>query len=295
MPGGGDTAGRSPVALEGLGAVVDRFDGFILDQWGVLHDGVAPYPGVIECLDHLSGRGKRVVILSNSGKRAAASARRLAAMEIVPPLYTAIITSGETIRRMLRDRRDPFFAPLGKRCFLVTPDDDRSLLDGLDLTVVERVEDADFVLLASMNWQNSPPVEAFDGLLQAALARKLPMLCANPDRVGISGGRLTLAPGAVAERYIAMGGALRYIGKPYPEVYRDCLAALGGLKLDRILAVGDSLQHDIAGACGAGLASVLVTGGIHAEDLASGAADALKGLCGMWGATPHWTLPELRW
>src|SRR5690606_32490157 len=97
-----------------------------------------------------------------------------------------------------------------------------------DLTVVERVEDADFVLLASMNWQNSPPVEAFDGLLQAALARKLPMLCANPDRVGISGGRLTLAPGAVAERYIAMGGALRYIGKPYPEVYRDCLAALGG-------------------------------------------------------------------
>jgi HAD superfamily hydrolase (TIGR01459 family) len=288
--------GHGPVAVEGLGALADRFDGFILDQWGVLHNGAEAYPDVIECLDHLAGRGKRIVVLSNSAKRAAANAKRLAAMGIVPPLYTAIVTSGETARRMLRERRDPFIAGLGKRCHFVSADGDCTVLDGLGLELAGTVAAADFVLLAGVDWENNPPVESYDALLQAALRRGLPMLCANPDRVGVSASGLTLAPGAVAARYAAMGGTVRYVGKPHPEVYRDCMAALGGLRPERIVAVGDSFEHDIAGAAGAGLASVLVTGGIHAEALAPGAAGGgLAAMAKAWGVAPDWTLPALRW
>lgn len=295
VPGRGPS-GPGPVAIDGLGALADRFDGFILDQWGVLHNGSEPYPDVVECLDHLTGRGKRVVVLSNSAKRAAANAKRLAAMGIVPPLYTAIVTSGETTRRMLRERRDAFIAGLGRRCHFVSSDGDCTLLDGLDLALAGTLAEADFVLLAGVDWEKNPPVEIYDELLRAAFARSLPMLCANPDRVGVSIRGLTLAPGAVAERYAGLGGTVRYVGKPYPEVYRDCLAALGGLRPERILAVGDSMQHDIAGAAGAGLASVLITGGIHADALApSAGGGGLAALAAACGVAPDWTLPALRW
>jgi ribonucleotide monophosphatase NagD (HAD superfamily) len=97
-------------------------------------------------------------------------------------------------------------------------------------------------------------------------------VCANPDLVVIHDGRPALCAGALAEHYERIGGRVRWHGKPYPSVYDSCLALLGVAERRRILAVGDSLRTDIAGAAGAGIASLLIAGGVHAAEFAAGGA-----------------------
>src|SRR5882724_10839456 len=129
-------AAAAPIPLlEGLSAVVDRYDGFILDLWGVLHDGVRPYPGVVDALRRLKRGGKRTVILSNGPRRAASLVRRTAEIGIAVDLYDDLHSSGEEAWRLLRERPDPASVALGRRAFLIGPERDRDLLDGLDLEV----------------------------------------------------------------------------------------------------------------------------------------------------------------
>jgi ribonucleotide monophosphatase NagD (HAD superfamily) len=126
------------------------------------------------------------------------------------------------------------------------------------------------------------------------------MICANPDHEVIRGERRLICAGALAARYEELGGTVRYYGKPYPEVYRRCFELLGIKDRARILAVGDSLRTDIAGADGAGIDSVLVTGGLHAEEmgLEPGSlpdAATLAAACRRAGHTPIAAIPRLVW
>ncbi|MGO4263972.1 HAD hydrolase-like protein, partial [Lysobacter sp. TAB13] len=140
------------------------------------------------------------------------------------------------------------------------------LIDGLGLTRVERIEDADFLFTLSMN----PPQQSLAGsrsVLEAAAARDLPMICGNPDLYRVhADGSLHEAPGLVARAYAELGGRVRYHGKPEPRIYRSSLQRLG-LAPRQVLAVGDSLEHDVAGATGAGIDVAFIAGGIHRQDL----------------------------
>ena len=98
--------------INGLMAVADRYDGFILDLWGVVHDGVKPYAGVVDCLSTLKTLGKRVCLLSNAPRRIAAAEAKLTAMGVTPDLYDALYTSGEASFEALRDRSDDWHAAL---------------------------------------------------------------------------------------------------------------------------------------------------------------------------------------
>ena len=100
------------------------------------------------------------------------------------------------------------------------------------------------------------------------------MICANPDLVVHHGGRVAICAGTLAQRYEVLGGTVRWHGKPFPSVYQTCFALLGIADRSRILAIGDSLRTDIAGAEGAGIASLLIAGGVHAAGFcADGALD----------------------
>src|SRR5215813_1979196 len=121
--------------LEGLSEVIDRYDGLILDLWGVLHDGVRPYPGAIDALRRLRQQRKRTVILSNGPRRVAPLVRRNAEIGITPDLYDVLHSSGEETWRLLRERAGPAVAALGRRVFPIAPERDRDLLDGLDLEI----------------------------------------------------------------------------------------------------------------------------------------------------------------
>ena len=288
-----------PTFCSGLADLAARYRGFIVDQWGVLHDGGAPYPLAVEGLAQLRAAGKRVVLLSNSGKRAAINRRRLAALGIAPDLYDGLVTSGEATWQALADRSDPVFARLGRRCILWSRDGDRSLVEDQDLEVVADAADAEFLLLGGIEDDARP--EQFTAALEQAAARGLPMVCANPDVIAVQpGGRFGFAPGALARHYEDLGGPVAYVGKPFAPVYELCLDALGRLARHEVLVIGDSVAHDVAGGAGMGLATALIMAGIHAPlfDLERGPsanAAALERLEAEYGARPDWVLPRFRW
>lgn len=279
-----------------LAALMPRHDGFLLDQWGVLHDGIRPYPGAVAALEMLRQAGKRVIILSNSGRLGAENAVLLAKMGFAGELYDEVVSAGDDAREALAARDEPFHRALGRRCLLLARDGEAHLAEGLALDLVDDVAVADFILLMTMD----PPrqsVAGWMGVLRTASERRLPMVCANPDlhRASPDGG-LQEAPGLVARAYEQLGGTVRYHGKPQPRIYRTCLAKLG-LDRSRVVAIGDSLEHDIAGAEAAGIDSVFIGGGIHRGEIGwNGAAMDLASclaLFARFGRAPTYALPLL--
>lgn len=278
--------------LAGLSAVADRYDLFVVDQWGVMHNGVTAHPGAIGALAGLKATGAAVVLLSNSGKRVSESYRRLAALGFDRGLYDFAVTSGEQVHRGLADRTDPFYANLGRRFLMFAWDLDRGIVDGLDYEETDDVEAADFILCAGTD---RPNLDDYAPVLERALARGLPLTCANPDKVSVQpDGSLKICPGAIAERYEAMGGTVRWHGKPGRDGY-DAIRAETAVTGPG-LGIGDSLAHDIAGANGAGMDGLFITSGIHQGDLTTPpTAGSVHALGTAYGAVPRYFSEGFTW
>lgn len=289
--------------LPGLSGLTDLYDGYVVDQFGVLHDGVTAYDGAADALRELRQRGKRVIVLSNSGKRAAPNARRLAQFGVTPQHYDALITSGELLFQMLRQRDRAPFSQLGRRVWLGCPEEDAPTLHGLDLETVPSPEEADFVLLASLP-DVAGAAAALQPALDEALARRLPLICANPDKQRLTARGLEPAPGSLAQRHAAGGGEVVWLGKPHGLIYTVCREALGRWGSRHFLAVGDSLEHDIGGGARAGYDTCFIAGGLHGQDFAGLADEAaqqqrltalLQAPAAHGAPAPQWALPSLRW
>ena len=251
--------------ISGLRELAPHYDGFILDLWGVIHDGLAPLPGAIDCLQSLIDAGRRIVLLSNAPRRADDVVRRITAVGVPVGLYHDVMSSGEEAWQHLKRREDPFYAALGRRCLHIGSERDLEIREGLGLDYVDAPADAQFVLnTGPAGWDDR--IEDYEPILREALARGLPMVCANPDLVVQRGSTLHLCAGALAKWYEEAGGRVRWHGKPFRLVYDSCLVLLGIGERSRILAIGDSLRTDIAGAAGAGIDSLLIAGGIHADE-----------------------------
>jgi HAD superfamily hydrolase (TIGR01459 family) len=287
------------VVLAGLSGLAAAFDGYIVDQWGVLHDGTQPYPGALACLEALHAAGKHIVVLTNSGQPEAANMRLMEKMGFPARLFDRFVCAGEDARHAIATRATPFHARLGRRCYAFTRGGGRALLEGLDLEIVPRVEDADFLVAIGID---SPErgLANYERELAAGRARGLPMVCANPDIFRFSPDGLIAATGVLARRYEALGGAVFYHGKPYPAIYASCLAALGDCAPGRVIAIGDSIEHDVLGATRAGLPSALIAGGVHAQDLgiAWGSLPTPEAWCTFNGnapAHPAYLVPNFVW
>ncbi len=279
--------------LQQFGPLADHYDGFILDLWGVIHDGVAAYPGAAECLGALRAAGKRVVLLSNAPRRAEPVRRQLRRMGIPDTAYDGVMTSGEATYIMLRDRLDPWYAALGGAVFHLGPERDRNVLLGLDLDVTDIPADAGFVLNTGPDDHANPTdPAAFDPVLQECAAHKLPMICANPDLEVIRDGVRVICAGTLAARYAAMGGDVRSLGKPDPAIYAPVLAMLD-VPVSRVLAVGDALRTDIAGAAAMKLDACWVLGGLHGAHL--GGTEAVEAEAAAAGLSPVAAIPHFRW
>jgi HAD superfamily hydrolase (TIGR01459 family) len=276
--------------MTGFAQLAAQYDGFIVDLWGVVHDGIKPYPGVIDCLAKLSTLNKSVVFLSNAPRRADAVGRALTAMGIGDHLYSGIMSSGEAVYIALRDHTDPDFAPLGTKLFHLGPVRDRNLFDTLPLTSVSIPSDADFLLNTGPDDHLGPDDPSiYAPTLHACLAANLPMVCANPDLEVIRDGKRIICAGLLARYYEAHGGRVIQRGKPDPAIYAPTLALLGTEKA-RTLAIGDSLRTDIAGAKAANIDACWVLSGIHA--LHPEAAPAEAASCNL---APVVILPAFNW
>jgi HAD superfamily hydrolase (TIGR01459 family) len=283
-------------AISGLRVIADRFDHVLLDQWGTLHEGMAVFPAALDCVVRLHDAGKRILILSNSGKRADSNQRRLAALGLPADTYDGVLSSGEVTWRGLRAREHVAFAGLGRACFLISRDGDRTIVDGLELAIVADISDADFILLAGLD-DNAADPEQWRGRLTEAAARRLPMLCANPDLVmfGVTG--LVPAPGALAALYQQLGGTVMFVGKPHAPMFAAARERLGYPLPERVLVIGDSLDHDVAGGRAAGMLTLLIGSGAHREALAQSTdlSQAIRDAAGAEARMPHWTMQHLAW
>ncbi|XVF84262.1 hypothetical protein PTKIN_Ptkin17bG0019100 [Pterospermum kingtungense] len=285
-----------------------RFKAWFLDQFGVLHDGKQPYPGAILTLEKLATTGAKMVIISNSSRRAINTMERMKSLGFDPSLFVGAITSGELTHQYLQRRDDAWFAALGRSCIHMTWSDRGAIsLEGLGLQVVENVEEADFILAHGTEALGLPSgsvrpmnLEGLEKILEQCVTRKIPMVVANPDFVTVESRALSIMPGTLAAKYEKLGGEVKWMGKPDKIIYESAMAMVGVDASDSI-AVGDSLHHDIKGANAAGIQSAFITGGIHATELGLNTfgqvADlsSVQTLASKYDAYPTYVLPAFKW
>ncbi|MFP4126977.1 MAG: TIGR01459 family HAD-type hydrolase [Alphaproteobacteria bacterium] len=288
-------------ALPSIMPLVDGFDAFILDQWGVLHDGVRAFPEALDAVDHLLAAGKVIVTLSNSGRRADSATAQMRAMGLPVERFRANVTSGEAAVAALRAGEVGGVRLPGRRCYLLCRDGDTSIPTAAGLDLVGAPAAADFVLIAGIHGEVRDLGSYLDELAPA-IACGLPVVCTNPDRVAVSPRGNVLAPGGVAYAYGAAAGVdPLFVGKPHRPVYERCRRALPDVALPRICAVGDSLEHDVKGGFDAGLSTVFCLDGIHADafDLTRPAGENLRAVERLaaihGGVVPDYVLTRLTW
>ena len=255
----------SDVALvASLADIADRYDAIFCDVWGVVHNGREAFAPACDALRALKASGKPVLLLTNAPRPRDAVVRSLARLGVDKRVYDAVVTSGDSTRAEMARRAPGPVMHIG-------PDWDRSLYEGLDLAFAT-VEEAAFISCIGLTDEENETPEDYRSLLENALERSLDLVCANPDLVVRWGDRLMYCAGALAQLYEEMGGRAVYTGKPHEPIYRLACAELervAGTPIarDRILAIGDGLGTDIAGANTAGLSALFVAGGI-ASDMA---------------------------
>jgi HAD superfamily hydrolase (TIGR01459 family) len=230
--------------IEGLSAIASQFGGMLIDQFGVIHDGQRLYPGTLRILSELKALGIPVAVMTNSGKRAEANRERLVKMGVPRDHFSDCVSSGEVAFQSLNV----------KRAYVIGRDGENYGFDGVTFT--EDPADAEVILILGSNAPKTS-LEEYRARLQGL---SLPAVCCNPDKLMLTPQGLMPAPGAIAALYEEMGGRVTWIGKPYPAIYFHAAKLIGNPS--RILCIGDSAEHDVAGGKAAGLSTLLVLQGV---------------------------------
>ncbi len=283
-----------PIAIiEAISPLARETEAWLVDLWGVMHNGVAPFPGAVEACRRFREQGGLVVLLSNAPRPWMSVAGQLERIGVPRETYDAIVSSGDATRLLLRERGRANIYHLG-------PDRDLGLYDGLGVSRVEAARAEAIVCTGLFNDETETAAD-YRVPLQDFAARALPMICANPDLSVERGDRAIPCAGAVAKLYEDLGGAVTYAGKPYPGVYAMAFEAIEGragrpVPKEKILAIGDGVRTDIAGAAAAGVRSVYIASGVHMAPGARLDAEALLGLFPDGAAgRPRAAMPKLAW
>ena len=257
-----------PITITRLEEIYDNYDAFILDQWGVIHDGNKGYLNAIQCVEKLYSKKKILTIISNSSRKKEETIMRLPNLGFQPAHFHEVMTSGEMIWLSLKNKNNSEVKNFGKRCFHIydqTKNEGEIFQKGLEKYIfVKNIEDADFILGCTPFFEKA--VVDYIPLLNVAKEKDLLFVCANPDFESLEkkSNSLTFCMGTIAELYNSLGGKTFLLGKPSIEIYKKTFEELKNIKKSKILAIGDSLFHDIKGALNFGVDSLLITStGIH--------------------------------
>ncbi|MBF9234937.1 TIGR01459 family HAD-type hydrolase [Microvirga alba] len=258
------TASLRPALVDGLQPLADRYDLVLCDVWGVLHNGIKAYETASEALTRFRERGGRVVLVSNAPRPGASVGTQLDGFGVPRTAYDAIVTSGDLTRLAIEERVDKVVHHIG-------PARDMPIYDGLNIRFGS-IAEAEYVVCSGFENDELETVEDYRPRLEAMLKRELWMVCANPDLIVERGNTIVPCAGALGVAYEEMGGDVYYAGKPHAPIYDRAIAvaaALNGRPIakERVLAIGDAIRTDIAGAAGFGIDSLLIARGIHAEEL----------------------------
>ena len=246
--------------IQSLLDLINEYDLFLFDQWGVIHDGKNIFSKAEEVFLHLQNLKKQVVIISNSGKKSSDNISRMKKLGAKNTLNVPLITSGDVCRDLLVNKKNNF-KNFGDRYFVVATE--YPLLSETQYQQVHSLEKSDFLLLCTTT--NFDGYDLIDNIFNQAINLKLPLVCSNPDVLGISGEDVHPSTGDLAIKYKKMGGKTHIIGKPGNEIFEFALNRTGMDKI-KTLMIGDSLFNDIYGANQFNIDSLLITSGIHKKD-----------------------------
>lgn len=282
--------------VRGLAEIADRYDAVLSDVWGVIHNGREAFPVACAALARFQRERGPVVLISNAARPSDAAAAQCLELGVPRETWSGYVTSGDVTRVEIAARA-------GSPCWVIGPDLHDSLYDGLDLRSVGPGEAA-FVSCTGLVDDATETPDDYRAALAVAAARKIPFVCANPDKVVRRGDQLIWCAGALADLYRDLGGGPVVIaGKPHAPIYDAALAEaerLLGRPLDRrrVLAIGDGLPTDVAGANAQGLDLLFVAAGIDSQRLMPHGvldADGLADFMAEAGAEAAYALPELAW
>ncbi len=278
-----------------LSSLAPHYGVLLCDVWGVVHNGVAPYPQACDALKHARNGGATVVLITNSPRPSEQVARQMERLKVPPGTYDAIVSSGDVTRQEIRSRP-------GKSFFHLGPERDSSIFSAVEQRFAP-LENADYVICTGLLNDEVETPDDYRAQLDAMLKRKLLMVCGNPDVVVERGDKMIYCAGAIADLYKTMGGEVIYAGKPYRPIYDLALAQaekVRGKKTppNRVLAIGDSIRTDLTGAHAVGADFLFVTSGIHAEQFGGRErpdAKALEAAFAEAGASPKAVMRQLVW
>jgi HAD superfamily hydrolase (TIGR01459 family) len=234
--------------------------GWLVDIWGVMHDGVRPFAEACDACERFRQRDGLVVLLSNSPRPRDGVAAQLHRIGVPRASWDVIVSSGDVARTLIG-------AYGGRAVLHLGPERDLAIFAGID---VERVgpDRAEAVVCTGLFDDEQETPDDYAEILASCAARSLPMICANPDIAVERGGRLVYCAGALARAYERLGGNVTYAGKPYLPIYELAFQTLdtlrsGSAQRAHLLAIGDGVHTDIAGAAAVDVRSVFVSSGVH--------------------------------
>ena len=278
--------------VERLRDVVDGVEVILSDIWGVVHNGLEAFPEACAALQTYRQRGGTVILITNAPRPADSVQRQLHKLGVADDAYDAIVSSGDLTRQFVADHP-------GKKMFWIGMERHNSVHRGLD-PVIAPLEEADYIVCTGLFDDETESAEDYRDMMLQARARKLPLVCANPDIVVERGDRLIYCAGAIAELYRELGGEVIFYGKPHRPIYERAMALAAERRgrptpLDRVLAIGDSVRTDLTGALGFGIDCLFVTRGIHSEEFEG--IDQLDpaSVKELFGHPPRALMRELRW
>ena len=278
--------------VERLADLVDGIDVVLSDIWGVVHNGLESFPEACEALHTFRSRGGTVIMITNAPRPADSVQRQLRKLGVADDTYDAIVSSGDLTRHYVAGHP-------GRKVFWLGPERDSSIHRGLDLTLGP-LEQADYIICTGLFGDETESAEDYRSMMLHARERQLTLICANPDIVVERGDRLIYCAGAIAELYRELGGEVIFYGKPHRPIYDRAMELATerrghAVPLNRVLAIGDSVRTDLAGAHGFGVDCLFVTRGIHAEEFAG--VDQLDpaSVKELFGHPPRALIRELKW
>jgi len=282
--------------IERLDAIAQDYRALLCDVWGVYHDGLHPFPEALAALRAFRERGGTVLLLTNAPRPAASVQHFLDRLGAPRDSHDAIMSSGEACQRALADGH------FGRRFHYVGPERDLHMLSDAGLAS-EPVERAEAILCTGLDDEETEHPGDYASRIADWVARGLPMLCANPDIVVDRGTERLWCAGAIAQAFAEAGGRVIWFGKPHAEIYEQSLSRLAelmGRTPDRaeILAIGDGVATDVAGAAAAGIDCLFVTGGLAAAEVGDDPAHPDPERLARWldahGVSPACAIGRLR-
>lgn len=268
--------------IERLQPLAGGYDVLFCDVWGVVHNGLTAFLDACAALTKFRDAGGTVILITNAPRPGSAVMRILDRLAVPRSAYDAIVSSGDVTRGIVAAR-------LSESVFHLGPQRDLPIFAGLDVRFAP-LETADYVVCSGLFDDTAETVESYRATLAAMRARALFMVCANPDIVVERGETLVYCAGALADAYALLGGEVLYCGKPHAPIYEAALAKAASLRggmpppLNRVLAIGDSVRTDLAGAASFGLDCLFVTSALHAEQYGSREAPDVEALNTMFNA-----------